>query len=207
MFSFLFHRFQFQDTGPLVDGELELIQPDHCWVEDVMAACHHPLTVQDAPAEARLTREQLEQFLKAAPLGREPASISRNRAPTYHFWLLLHHNAANPSMPPPVRIAGAVGLRIGSTPSLKLYYGHIGYHVYPPARGNHYAERACRLLYPLARRHGLKTLWITCNPDNAASRRTCERLNARLVEVVEVPYDDPLHARGEFEKCRYRLDI
>jgi predicted acetyltransferase len=79
--------------------------------------------------------------------------------------------------------------------------------VYPFARGHHYAERACRLLLPLARRHGIQPLWITCNPDNFPSRRTCERLGAKLVEIVAVPPRDPLYLRGDHEKCRYRLDL
>ena len=110
-------------------------------------------------------------------------------------------------MLPPVPIAGGIGLRIGKTRNIEMYYGHFGYHVYPPARGRRYAERSCRLLMPLARRHGLKSLWITCNPDNYASRRTCERLGGVLVSIVAVPDDDPLYARGEREKCRYRIDL
>jgi tagatose 1,6-diphosphate aldolase len=106
-----------------------------------------------------------------------------------------------------VGIAGAIGFRIGSNHTIEMYYGHFGYHVYPPARGHHYAERACRLLLPLAYRHGLRTLWITCNPDNYASRRTCERLGARLVSIVPVPEEDALYVRGDREKCRYSLDL
>ena len=88
-----------------------------------------------------------------------------------------------------------------------ILMSHLGYHVYPPARGRHLAERACRLLSGLARRHGMRTLWITCDPANAASRRTCERLGMRYVETVPVPESDPLYARGEREKCRYRLEL
>jgi tagatose 1,6-diphosphate aldolase len=62
-------------------------------------------------------------------------------------------------------------------------------------------------LLPLIRRHGLTPLWITCNPDNFASRSTCERLGASLVEIVAVPQSEALHARGEHFKCRYRLDV
>jgi len=36
--------------------------------------------------------------------------------------------------------------------------------------------------------------WITCNPDNLASRRTCERLGAIFVDTLG-------------SKCRYRLDL
>jgi tagatose 1,6-diphosphate aldolase len=86
-----------------------------------------------------------------------------------------------------------------------MYLGHVGYNVYPPARGRRLAARAVRLLLPFARRLGLSPLWITCNPDNLASRRTCEIAGGRLIDVVPLPADHPLHARGEREKCRYRF--
>ena len=194
--------FRFLDPGPLVDGELELVSPHERWVDDVLAACHHPLTVRYAPAESKVTRQRLTDFLAAAPLGRQPADPSKGWVPQYNFWMRLHDF---PGRPAPVRVAGGASLRIGATDSIALYYGHIGYHVYPPARGRHYAERACRLLIPLARRHGLRTLWITCNPDNRPSRRTCERLGMELVGIVAVPDTEPLYARGEREKCRYRM--
>jgi len=208
MVRLLFRRFQFLDPGPMVDGELELVQPDPIWFDALLEACAHPLTVRDAPNEARTSRKQLEQFLRIAPWGHEPSDSSAGRVPQYHFWMHIR-----PGIPPrygdlpPVRIAGGIGLRIGSTRTVEMYYGHLGYHVYPPARGRHYAERACRLLLPLARRHGIKTVWITCNPDNYASRRTCERLGAKIVSIVPVPEGDPLYVRGEREKCRYRLDF
>ena len=196
--------FRFIDPGPLVDGELELVQPQQRWVDDVVAACQHPLTRRHAPAESNTSRQRLLDFLAAAPLGRQPADPSRGWVPQYNFWMRLHDKLLRPA---PLRIAGGVSLRIGAGDSIELYYGHIGYHVYPPARGRHYAERACRLLLPLCRVHGLRTLWITCNPDNFASRRTCERLGMHFVNVVPVPETDPLFARGEREKCRYRLDL
>jgi len=102
---------------------------------------------------------------------------------------------------------GRIELRIGNTHHIVMYGGHIGYTVVPEYRGHHYAARACRLLMPLARSHGLKTLWITCNPDNIASRRTCELLGARLVEIVDLPASTDMYKAGECQKCRYRLDI
>src|SRR5215204_4797163 len=73
--------------------------------------------------------------------------------------------------------------------------------------GHRFAERSCRLILPLARRHGFDTLWITCNPDNVASRRTCERLGAELVGIVDVPPDNDVYERGSERKCRYRLAL
>jgi predicted acetyltransferase len=196
--------FQFLDPGPLVDGELELVAPDERLIPDVLSACRHSLTRRDAPVESNTSRQRLLDFLSTAPGGRQPADASKGWVPQYSFWMRLHDL---PGRPMPVRMAGGISVRIGMSYPIEMYYGHIGYHVYPPVRGNHYAERACRLLLPLCRRHGLPTLWITCNPDNAASRRTCERLGMNFVGIVPVPESDPLYARGEREKCRYRLDL
>jgi RimJ/RimL family protein N-acetyltransferase len=202
--------FQFLDPGPLRDAELQLIAPAAEWVEQILAATSHPVTLAMEPDEPRLARQQLLDYLTAAPRGRMPGDASKGRVPHYDFWMLLHdfpREPAGPRLPPIIRIAGTITLRVGRTPALELYYGHIGYHVYPPARGNHYAERASRLLLGLARRHGLRTLWITSDPANVASRRTCERLGMEFVETVAVPQTDPLYARGERSKCRYRLAL
>lgn len=102
---------------------------------------------------------------------------------------------------------GKIDLRIGNTLGIVLYGGHIGYEVFSEYRGRHYAARSIRLLLPLARQHDLTTLWITCNPDNWASRRTCELAGFELVEIVDLPADNDLYQEGERQKCRYRLDI
>ena len=74
--------------------------------------------------------------------------------------------------------------------------------------GHHYAGKACRLLFELAGRHGMEYLIITCNPDNAASRKTCEYAGLRLVEIVELPGDNDMRIRsGETEKCIYRIEL
>jgi predicted acetyltransferase len=102
---------------------------------------------------------------------------------------------------------GRISLRIGSSPHILFYAGHVGYGVHHRHRGHHYAARACRLLMPLARAHGFRRLWITCNPDNTASRRTCELAGARFVEIVDLPEDSDMYLHGERQKCRYRLDL
>lgn len=104
--------------------------------------------------------------------------------------------------------AGTISLRIGDDARLVRYAGHVGFSVTEPYLGRHIAERATRLLFPLAKAHGLDPLWIGCNPDNAPSRRTLERLGAELVEVVALPPDyERYYNCGEREKCRYRLDL
>jgi predicted acetyltransferase len=196
-------RFVFLDPGPLIDDELTLVAPDARWVDDVLSACAHPLTVRHSPADASMTRQKLLDFLNTAPQGRQPGDPAAGRVPAYHFWMRLE----TPVGDPPMQLIGGMGLRIGNNREIELYSGNIGYHVYPPARGRHYAERACRLVLPLARRHGMERIWITCNPDNAASRRTCERLGATFIDTVPIPRDHAFRTRDETAKCRYLIEL
>lgn len=99
---------------------------------------------------------------------------------------------------------GICDLRVGHND--KLYYGgNIGYTVYEEYRRNHYAGKACLLLFELARKHDLQYLIITCDPDNYASRKTCEYAGGKLLEVAELPEDSDMRKDGKTEKCIYKF--
>jgi predicted acetyltransferase len=102
---------------------------------------------------------------------------------------------------------GRIRLRVGWNEDVIHYAGQVGYAVEPAHRGHHYAERACRLIIPVAKRHGMTSLWITCQPDNAASRRTLERLGAVCVGIIDVPPEYPLDAGTERRKMCFRLEL
>lgn len=117
--------------------------------------------------------------------------------PTYFFRMMSIDHAEE---------LGSINLRIGSTPHIERYAGHIGYGVHPAHRGHRYAARSVALLLPLARILGIDPLWITCDPDNAASRRSLELAGAELMEIVDVPEDCGIRKYGgKLRKCRYRL--
>jgi predicted acetyltransferase len=128
----------------------------------------------------------------------EPADPAKNWVPCYVFHIVSAKTGDR---------AGEIRLRIGDTEHLRLYCGHVGYRVSPEFRGRHYAEHSLRLVMPLARRHGLDELWITCNPDNAASRLTAVRAGAEFIEIVDLPPRLDMHEKGDRQKCRYRLDL
>lgn len=118
------------------------------------------------------------------------------RAPAYRFEMRVRGEKV-----------GNVTLRIGADTYFERYAGQIGYGVELPHRGHHYAARACTLVFEIARRHGLSQLWITCNPENVASRRTIEMVGGELVEIVDVPPHVDLYREGDRQKCRYRVRL
>ena len=120
------------------------------------------------------------------------------REPTYHFRMVAPLTGA---------AVGRINLRDSHAEIIEVYAGHIGYEVYAPFRGRHLAAQAVEMLKPLAYRLGLSPLWITCEPENAASRRTCEIAGGTLIETVAVPPESPMYAGGARSKCRYRIDL
>ena len=120
-----------------------------------------------------------------------------HRVPTYFFRMMSIDRSEE---------MGTVNLRVGSTPHIELYAGHIGYSVHPPHRGHRYAMRSIVLLRPFARSLGIDPIWITCDPDNGASRRSLELAGAEFMEIVDVPEDCGIRKYGgKLRKCRYRL--
>ena len=124
------------------------------------------------------------------------ANVEKGWVPAYHFAICDMHGTK----------MGVCDLRIGHN-ELLYYGGNIGYRIEEAYRGHHYAGKACQLLFELARKHDLEYVIITCNPDNYASRKTCEYAGGKLIEIVEVPDGNDMRERGEMEKCIYRFEV
>ena len=121
----------------------------------------------------------------------------KNWVPAYHFHICALHG----------NIMGACNLRVGYTDGL-YYVGHIGYRIKEESRGHHYAAKACKLLLSLAQKHEMCYLYITCNPDNWASRKTCEYLQGEFLGVVELPEDNDLRINeGETQMCIFKFNL
>jgi tagatose 1,6-diphosphate aldolase len=123
-----------------------------------------------------------------------PGDSSQGLVPQYEFELRLTGR--------PVKV-GHIHFRVGYTEKLDRFGGNLGYGVDENFRGHNYAARGCRLLFHLAKRHGLKKLWITCSPENTASRRTCELMGAYYVDTIDAEIEP-----GKYRPtCRFIVDL
>ncbi len=126
------------------------------------------------------------------------ADPEKKHVPSYTF-LMLHL--------PDRAVAGVLGLRIGN-PEKELYLpGQVGYRVRRAYRGRRYAERSLGLILPFARDHGWTSLWISCRPDNIASRKCSEKNGGKLREIVKVPASHEMYHQGYRYACRYVIDL
>ena len=131
---------------------------------------------------------RLERTAEAAPV--------KAWVPTYYFSICRSDGA----------VVGKCNLRIGH--NQQLYYGgNIGYGVDEPYRGYHYAGKACKLLFELARRHELDYVYITCNVTNDASAKTCEYAGGQLVAVENLPEENDMYKKGIRQVKVYRFEL
>ena len=141
----------------------------------------------------RLVNGDLELVL----VERMPADPAKGRVPQYQFEM-RHPGSAQPM--------GTIRLRIASARTLREA-GHIGYGVAEEYRGHRYAARSCQLLLPFARAHGLKAVWLTVDPHNDPSLKTCRIIGAKWVDTVRLPKDHPMYQQGARYRRRFRLDL
>ncbi len=150
------------------------------------------MTATDLFASIPLVDDELTLLLNDT----HAAGPRENDALTYRFAMQHSENGAR---------IGNLSVRIADSKYIVQYFGHIGYGVHPLFRGHRYAARACRLVLPVLTHHDIDPIWITCNPDNMPSRRTCELIGAELINIVDLPKDIDLYLVGDRQKCRYRL--
>lgn len=127
-----------------------------------------------------------DRFVTAVP--------ERNWLPA--VFLKIRHREAETEL-------GLINLRFGSTPMIEQLNGHIGYEIHPQHRGNSSAYKACRLLAPLAERLGINEWRISCDPANTASRKTIEKLGARLVAHNYFDTKSEAYKNGDRERLMY----
>lgn len=144
------------------------------------------LPVKELRGEEILLR--LEKTCEARP--------EKQWVPAYYFSIFL---------PDGTKI-GHCDLRVGHNDRLYIG-GNIGYGIDEAYRGHHYASEACKLLLDLARKHHMGYVIITCDPDNMASRRTCELAGGKYMETAAVPEWHNMYEEGMRRVRVYRFEL
>ena len=126
---------------------------------------------------------------------KHPANPDKKHVPSYQFLVCKGSEKV-----------GRINLRIGYTEGL-YYGGQIGYEIDEAYRGNGYAVTACRLVAQVAQAHCMKTLLITNNYTNTASRRVCEKLGAKHVRLVRLPEWTDMYKSGQRFENIYEWNI
>ena len=99
---------------------------------------------------------------------------------------------------------GRLVLRSGDEHS-RYFDGHIGYTIDEEYRGHNYAYQACLLLKGFVTE---KSLIMTCDPNNIASKKTIEKLGCEYIETKPVPPSlKKYFSKDELEKCIYRWHL
>ena len=106
-------------------------------------------------------------------------------------------------------IVGRCSFRVGDNTNRHIKYGgNIGYDIDEAYRGSKYSLKACKLLLILAKQHDMKSVYITCDPENKASRKICELLGANFVAILDLPEDDYNYINnGRTQHCVYEIEI
>ncbi|MCL2519279.1 MAG: GNAT family N-acetyltransferase [Oscillospiraceae bacterium] len=116
---------------------------------------------------------------------KRPAEPERKRVPVYKFDICKG-----------VEKIGRIHLLLEYNDSI-YYGGQIGYSIDEQHRGNGHAVRACQLLAPIAKAHGMTKLLISNDITNTASKLVCEKLSARLIHIARVPEWHDLYKDGQ----------
>ena len=144
------------------------------------------LPVKELRGEEILLR--LEKTCEARP--------EKQWVPAYYFSICLRDGTK----------IGHCDLRVGHNDRLYIG-GNIGYGIDEAHRGHHYASEACKLLLDLARKHHMGYVIITCDPDNMASRRTCELAGGKYMETAAVPEWHNMYEEGMRRVRVYRFEL
>lgn len=126
-----------------------------------------------------------------------PGDLDKGWVPAYKYFIVLGGTTQE---------VGVIDLRVGYQESL-YYGGHIGYCVDEAFRGKHFAGKGCLLLRQVALAHKMNKIYITCNPENFPSRKTCEYVGAKLKEIVNLPKYNDMYQRGERQVCVYEWNL
>lgn len=83
---------------------------------------------------------------------------------------------------------GRASVRLALNDSLRQIGGHIGYEIRPSMRQQGYGRLICKLALEHARTRGITRALITCDANNAASRKVIQANGGQFDRAVSLPH-------------------
>ncbi len=142
---------------------------------------------------------EIQNDLKLLSDGEIELRLNLGLETTKQFYYMIYRISDNEKV-------GQCGIRMQKNDE-NYYLGNIEYEILPYSRGNHYAEKATRLLATVAAYYNVDDLIITANPENKSSIRTIENLGAHFIEVRKVPKNMRLCKSGTPYVSIYEWDL
>lgn len=113
--------------------------------------------------------ENFEEYLNFLEDYSKGINLSKGSVATSTFWL-IHNN----------EVVGVTRVRHEEVDTA----GHIGYDISPCCRKKGYGSIILKLALEEARKLGIGNAIVTCNVDNAASRKIIEKHNGKLLGTI-----------------------
>lgn len=108
----------------------------------------------------KIGRDFEGEVVKPALDAMQGIGLPEGYVPSTEFWVINEDG-----------YVGHVNFRHDLTPHLKKIGGHVGYGIRPSQRRKGYASAALQLALKEASKQGLSEVLVTCNQDNAASKK------------------------------------
>ncbi|MFA6523570.1 MAG: GNAT family N-acetyltransferase [Candidatus Peribacteraceae bacterium] len=151
---------------------MELVEPSLRYAESFLEAMEE---FSDRPVAGAFSyRDQsLVDYLESLRKEASGIDLPEGHIPATTFWLVEDGE-----------YIGHVQIRHRLTTSLEKLGGHIGYAVRPSCHGRGYGTKMLALALERAGALGIKRALVTCDKDNAASRRIIEKNGGVLWDEV-----------------------
>lgn len=87
------------------------------------------------------------------------------------------------------------------------YMGNIEYKIKPEYQNLGYATEATKLILELAKKLGLKKVYVSCVKENIASQQVIKNSKGVLIEYAPVPLNNKLNKYGVDKVLIYKINL
>ncbi len=152
-------------------GDLILVEPDKTFQKSFenYALSYRKINDKQYFNKYKKALENFQEYLNDLRNYSEGNELPKGEVITSTFWLIDK-----------IDVVGVLRIRHQEIESA----GHIGYDISPDCRNRGYDFQILKLALEKAKKIGIEELILTCNIDNAASKKIIEKNNGKLYGII-----------------------